>query len=177
MKIYGSRWEDALDAAYAHIVENFDTDKGELEHYATTRATTFFNNSPSSLSLESSQRYMRVSNILSSFCASSVNFPVASRIPDSYATTVVGTINLGMYRREISNDEVVELSLNEIQAEDNSDDPQEMVLNYIDPHLPNDYHIFSWHSTSNLNCIRSETLAMTYMGCFFSMLLHTQSNS
>lgn len=82
MKIYGNRWEDALDAAYAHIVENFDTEKGELEHYATT---------------------------------------------------VVGTINLGMYRHEISNDEVVELSLNELQAGDTSDDPQEVVLSYVDP--------------------------------------------
>lgn len=32
-KIYGSNYQDALDNAYRHILENYDSDKGELSHY------------------------------------------------------------------------------------------------------------------------------------------------
>lgn len=32
---YNSSWEDALDEAFFHIVDNFDESKGDLEHYAT----------------------------------------------------------------------------------------------------------------------------------------------
>lgn len=32
---YKSSWEDALDEAFFHILENYDSEKGDLEHYAT----------------------------------------------------------------------------------------------------------------------------------------------
>lgn len=32
-KIYGSNYQDALDNAYRHILENYDSEKGELSHY------------------------------------------------------------------------------------------------------------------------------------------------
>lgn len=32
---YRGLWEDALDEAFFHIVENYDSSKGDLEHYAT----------------------------------------------------------------------------------------------------------------------------------------------
>ena len=34
MSIYKSRWEDALDVAFFHIMKNYDSEKGELENYA-----------------------------------------------------------------------------------------------------------------------------------------------
>lgn len=33
--IYKGRWEDALDIAFFHIIQNYDPSKGELENYAT----------------------------------------------------------------------------------------------------------------------------------------------
>lgn len=32
-KIYGANFEDALDRSYRHILENYDPNKGDLEHY------------------------------------------------------------------------------------------------------------------------------------------------
>lgn len=32
-KIYGANYQDALDNAYRHILENYDSEKGELSHY------------------------------------------------------------------------------------------------------------------------------------------------
>lgn len=32
---YKGLWEDALDEAFFHVVENYDSSKGDLEHYAT----------------------------------------------------------------------------------------------------------------------------------------------
>ena len=76
-KIYNSRAEDALDAAYIHILRNYDDDKGDLEHYATT---------------------------------------------------VVGTINLGVYKNEIVHDEVTELALNQTAYEAGGNDPYDIIM-------------------------------------------------
>lgn len=38
--LYKTWWEDALDAAYFHILENYDADKGSLENYATKVVST-----------------------------------------------------------------------------------------------------------------------------------------
>lgn len=35
MAIYKSLWEDALDKAFFHILDNYDESSGDLEHYAT----------------------------------------------------------------------------------------------------------------------------------------------
>lgn len=35
MSIYKSLWEDALDKAFFHILDNYDESSGDLEHYAT----------------------------------------------------------------------------------------------------------------------------------------------
>lgn len=43
--IYGANFEDALDKAYRHILENFDPEKGELTHYVTSTISKInFNN-------------------------------------------------------------------------------------------------------------------------------------
>lgn len=39
---YRNNWEDALDAAFFHIIENYDSSKGELKHYATKVVGTIF---------------------------------------------------------------------------------------------------------------------------------------
>lgn len=41
---YKGQWEDALDESFFHILENFDSSKGELEHYATRVVGTIFLN-------------------------------------------------------------------------------------------------------------------------------------
>lgn len=76
-KIYGNRFEDALDMAYSHILENFNGDKGELEHYATV---------------------------------------------------VIGTINLGMYKYEIDHEEVLEITADQTAYSENHGDPLDVIL-------------------------------------------------
>lgn len=41
---YKSWWEDALDEAFFHILENYDSSKGDLENYATRVVGTIFLN-------------------------------------------------------------------------------------------------------------------------------------
>ena len=77
MKIYGAKYEDALDMAYRHILENYDEDKGELEHYATS---------------------------------------------------VVGTINLGAYKKEISYDEMMNIVADKNAFKSNNGDPLDLFL-------------------------------------------------
>ena len=43
-KTYRSRWEDALDDAYFHILDNYDVAKGELESYAISVVGTIYLN-------------------------------------------------------------------------------------------------------------------------------------
>lgn len=69
---YKSRWEDALDDAYFHIIKNFDDSKGSLEHYAMSIVSTIYLNkyskevgSETVLEIESERKAMesvRVSN-------------------------------------------------------------------------------------------------------------------
>lgn len=69
---YRSRWEDALDDAYFHIIKNFDDSKGSLEHYAMSIVSTIYLNkyskevgSETVLEIESERKAMesvRVSN-------------------------------------------------------------------------------------------------------------------
>lgn len=41
---YKNNWEEALDEAFFHIMENYDSSKGELKHYATKVVGTIFLN-------------------------------------------------------------------------------------------------------------------------------------
>ena len=44
MAKYKANWEDALDTAYFHILENYDTSRGDLEHYAMSIVSTIYLN-------------------------------------------------------------------------------------------------------------------------------------
>lgn len=77
MKIYGGGYEDALDLAFQHVLENFDSEKGDLVNYTTT---------------------------------------------------IVKTINLGAYRHEVSQAEVLDILSDKVAFNSNNGDPLNELL-------------------------------------------------
>lgn len=78
--IYGSNYKDTLGKAYKHVLENFDSNKGDLEHYVIS---------------------------------------------------VIHTINLSSMKKEMSMDEATNIALDAKAFDENSGDPQDILLTKI----------------------------------------------